>query len=66
MNNYNTFTPNTNKLNLDDGYNKQHIETPYFSQFNQKMKHTGQEMWLKLQQDKTQWLQKMTNSISPC
>ena len=28
MNGYNTSTPNANKLNLDNGYNKQCIDTP--------------------------------------
>ena len=32
MSNNNTSTFSANKLNLDDGYNQQHIEMPSFSQ----------------------------------
>ena len=32
MNNHNTSTLNTNKLDLDNGYNKQHTEIPSISQ----------------------------------
>ena len=34
MNNNNTSLPNANTLNLDDGYNHWHIETPSISQIS--------------------------------